>query len=162
MEQDRYQCADCGRSGAPEDFEPMVGGLARFSVGDVVTDRECRKCGALAFPVAVVAKQRERAPMERLQVGAVQNHGVAQESGIQIIAPGTDNHDVVALVLLTGDEEYGAQTVRRCAEDIVRACNSHDKMLAAIEGLIAEHDAMPGANPGELAWDDAREAVRGA
>jgi hypothetical protein len=45
------ECQDCGALARESATEPIIGGLGRFEMGDMFSDRECRKCGALCFPV---------------------------------------------------------------------------------------------------------------
>lgn len=48
---DRYRCANCGHTNGYDYFSPAKDITKRFVPGDIYTNVECPKCGALALPV---------------------------------------------------------------------------------------------------------------
>lgn len=59
-----YRCQNCGLSGDEEDFDEAKDLLLRMTPGDIFSDKECPRCGALAFPIE--ALETDESPYERL------------------------------------------------------------------------------------------------
>ena len=51
MEQERYECDDCGFTGNEDEFPEARKLSMRLTPGGAYTDRECPECECLAFPV---------------------------------------------------------------------------------------------------------------
>lgn len=51
MMSDQFRCQDCQHTGDYASFPFADDVLLRMEVGDVFTNAECPKCGALAYPV---------------------------------------------------------------------------------------------------------------
>lgn len=46
-----YKCQNCSHTAHMRDFPPAKDIFRRIEVGDMYSDKECPKCGALAFPL---------------------------------------------------------------------------------------------------------------
>ena len=47
----KYECQNCGRRAEGAKLPPVDDPQMRFEPGDVYTDRQCAKCGALCYPL---------------------------------------------------------------------------------------------------------------
>jgi hypothetical protein len=47
----KYECQNCGRKAEGAKLPPVDDPQMRFEPGDVYTDRQCAKCGALCYPL---------------------------------------------------------------------------------------------------------------
>ncbi len=60
----KYKCDNCGYRAGEKKFPPAKDILLRVDVGGIFTDKECPKCGALAYPVVKREKQKMQIVVE--------------------------------------------------------------------------------------------------
>lgn len=76
----KLKCCNCGRTADEGDFVLARNPLGRHTMGDIFSDMECPKCGALAFPVT--PKLPDYRAMLKSIAADLRNMGVGKDCDI--------------------------------------------------------------------------------
>lgn len=102
----KFKCANCGFIEEELFLPPAKDLFRRFEPGDIFTDRECPKCGALALPIDGEEKTPPTKVLIWMEGGLIQDIGASQEVEIIVIDEDTEGGDPenIKTIKLFGDE----------------------------------------------------------